>query len=101
MAQANAELQTVSEVVDRLGGEKSVSEWLRIPRDDVRRWIALGEVGRGYALHVYVSLQAAGYAANPLCFGVADWADLVHPGIAPYPRRRRRDWHKSRVAARS
>ena len=103
MGQAKADLQTVSEIIDRLGGDQSVAKWLRVPRDDVRRWIALGEIGRGYALHVYVSLQAAGYAANPMCFGVAEWSDLMHPGIVPYARRRRRrrEWHKSRVPARA
>lgn len=100
MGHADANLRTVSEIIDRLGGEKGVAAWLRIPREDVRRWIALGEVGRGYALHVYVSLQATGYTANPMCFGVADWGDLIHPGIAPYARRRKREWHKSRVTAR-
>lgn len=99
MARQQPELQTVSQVITALGGDDGMSAWLGIPRADIRRWIAAGEIHRAYALHVYLSLQVAGYRVSSLVFGLSDWADFVHPGIGPYAAKRR-EWHKPRASAR-
>lgn len=82
-------LRTCKEAVDILGGPTAVAKWLGLDQSTISGWIIRKQIGRGWHLHVYLTLQNAGYEVLPAVFGVDAWPDIIKPRVAAGARRQR------------
>jgi hypothetical protein len=75
-------LETARDAVKALGGPTAVGGWLRLDQSTISAWSVRGEIGRGWALHIYWSLRDRGYRQqdiSPRIFGIERWDQVVMP----------------------
>lgn len=72
-------VSTPGEAIRALGGPTLVARWLKLSPSAVSTWITRDGVGRGYHLHVYLSLRRKGFRVAPQVFGIESWDEVLMP----------------------
>lgn len=67
-------LRTTDEVLDALGGDEVVSEWLGCPLDQVRRWRE-HSIATGVQLRIWLELEDRGIRVDRSVFGL--WPSIA------------------------
>lgn len=65
-------LETVGQLVEACGGDKSVADWLGIRRAEVLRWRRAGSIPPGFHLKFYLRAQARGHRVALRVFGLPE-----------------------------
>ena len=83
-----ANLSTIDDLIDALGGDTAVSEWLGISQPAVANWKARREIPPGWHLRILARLKAERMTADPAIFGLTEQEARELFGPRPLARRR-------------
>lgn len=65
-------IRTVDDLVEALGGDTAVAEWLCITQGAVANWKQRGEIPGGWHMRLYARLLAEGQDVDLAVFGLSD-----------------------------
>lgn len=66
------DIDTIDDLVDRLGGDTAVADWLGISQPAVANWKARQCIGSGWHLRIYARVREMGLSINPAVFGLTE-----------------------------
>lgn len=91
------QIETVEEVVDALGGDTKVADWLGISQPAVAAWKSRESIPGGWHLRIYARLLTMGLECDPKVFGLTvDEASILRNSLHPpdaAPKRQRPSAH--------
>jgi hypothetical protein len=85
-----ATLSTIDDLIEALGGDTSVADWLGISQPAVANWKARKEIPPGWHLRILARLKAERMTADPSIFGLTEQEARELFGPRPLVRRRAR-----------
>lgn len=81
------DINSISELIDALGGDTKVARWLGISQPAVAAWKPRGHIPPGWHMRLWAELTRRGHSVNPEVFGWSedDLAPFVGFQIARRP----------------
>jgi hypothetical protein len=79
------DIASIHDLIDALGGDTEVAEWLGIGQPAVGMWKSRDVIGSGWHLRLLAECRRRGLTVDPKVFGLSerDAGDLFRPKEAP------------------
>lgn len=79
------DIETIAELVDALGGDVAVADWLDIGQPAVGMWKCRDVIGSGWHLRLLAECRRRGLTVDPKVFGLSerDGGDLFRAKEPP------------------
>lgn len=65
------EITTIDALIDALGGDTAVANWLGISQPAVANWKVRGQIASGWHLRILARLKQEGRRVDPALFGLS------------------------------
>lgn len=66
------DIDTIDDLIDRLGGDTAVADWLDISQPAVANWKVRKTIGAGWHLRIYARVRELNLSINPSVFGLTE-----------------------------